>query len=412
MFSVVHSKIKWLTLFFDGDDVSIWIELLKSLVTSLPPKTQILICCSEQNHLDILWENTLIWAKGQHVKKTEIGQILQKAKCYLHLVPQANEFVSIWCRDPFFFKFKPSNPEIIYFSKTGYASNNDFARLNWGQLDSLNCQIKESDAAQLGKPLYLSGGNFLADEDFILVGYLEFKRTWLPTNDAQSTFIHTLKTEQEALNTLLSWANEDNNRPFEKVHLVGKGVSFPKPSSFLGDKVFAHIDCYISLTNSYKMEASGEKKYVLLVARIEQLFMPLSVPQTDWHNTISTWNDCLDAVAQQLEGTGNFAILRNPIPAFVLCDWDLDKAQPRPLRPYLGLMNNVLTEITASTKTIWLPALKPALYLTDANDTLAKIEQDNRRLWTSLGFEVRVINTNFHPFWKWLGGLRCLTNQF
>lgn len=412
MLSGVRGKIKWLVLYFDGDDVSTWFELLKSLVTSLPPKTQFLICCSEQEHFDILWDNSFIWAQGKCVKKTEIGQLLQEAKCYLHLVPQANEFVSIWCRDPFFFRFEASNPKTIYFSKTGYAPNNDFARLNWGQLNFPDFQIKESDAAQLGKSLYLSGGNFLADEDFILVGYLEFQRTWMPNEDTQSTFLSTLKTEQLALNTLLLWANGVNKQLFRKVHLLGKDVSFPKPSSFLGDKVFGHIDCYISLTSSHKIDVQGKKKYVLLVARIEQLFLPRSVPQTDWRDTISAWSNCLDAVAQQLEATGDFEILRNPVPVFALCYWDLDEAHPRLLRPYLGLMNNVLTEITPSTKKVWLPALKPALYLTDANEALAKIEQDNIRLWAALGFEVRVIDANFHPFWKWLGGIRCLTNHF
>jgi hypothetical protein len=406
--STIRSKIKWIVLFFDGDDVSTWFHLLKSLIGSLPPKTQFLIGCSEQTHIDILWANTAIWANAKQVQKTERGQTLQKATCYLHLAPRANEFVTIWCRDPFFFKSKAQNGRNIYFSKTGYAPNNDFIRLNWSQLNFPTMRLQPSNDTTKGKSLYLSGGNFLADENFILVGYLEFRRTWLSNNTPPSpTFSNVLQTEQAALDALLSWANDEKGQPFRTVHLIGKGISFPKPSSFLGDKVFAHIDCYVSLTGSHRTNSNGQKKYVLLVARIEGLFLSKNAPQTDWDSTLTEWNTCLDAVAKQLKETGDFEVWRNPIPAFALCDWDFDL-----VRPYLGLMNNVLTEITKSSKKVWLSTLTSSLYPTDADEALARIEQTNISLWKDLGFDVGVIKADFHPFWKWFGGLRCLTNHF
>jgi hypothetical protein len=80
--------------------------------------------------------------------------------------------------------------------------------------------------------------------------------------------------------------------------------------------------------------------------------------------------------------------------------------------PYLGLMNNALIERTQFKKKVWLSALTPAPYLTDVTETLAIMEQANIAMWVALGFEVRIIHANFHPFWQWLGGLRCLTNHF
>ena len=83
--------------------------------------------------------------------------MLTKATCYLHLAPQANEFVNIWCRDPFFFKSMARNRRIIHVSKTGYAPNTDFKRLNWEQLKFPTMTLQPSNDIQKGKSLYLSG---------------------------------------------------------------------------------------------------------------------------------------------------------------------------------------------------------------------------------------------------------------
>jgi hypothetical protein len=151
---------------------------------------------------------------------------------------------------------------------------------------------------------------------------------------------------------------------------------------------------------------------VLLVARIEAIFMPKNAPKTNWESILAEWNTYLDAVAHQIEAIGDFEVWRNPIPLFALCYWDWDRACPYPSRPYLGLMNNALIERTQFNKKVWLSALTPAPYLTDVTETLAIMEQVNIDMWVALGFEVRIIHANFHPFWQWLGGLRCLTNHF
>jgi hypothetical protein len=52
----------------------------------------------------------------------------------------------------------------------------------------------------------------------------------------------------------LAWANGENGQPFRKVHLLGKEIPLPKPSALLGDKMFAHIDGYISLTGTSKTD--------------------------------------------------------------------------------------------------------------------------------------------------------------
>ena len=410
--SSVRDKIRWITLYFDGDDASTWFMLLKSLLLSLPPKSQFLVCCSEQAHLDILWDNKSIWAKRKQVKKTQLGQTLQGAKCYLHFTPHAEESMNIWCRDPFFFKYKTHNLDVIYLSKTGYASKITFPRFNVTQLDFPRIQIQESDDNHDGEALYLSGGNLLADEDFILVGYPEFQRTWNGTDAPAPSFRSSLFDEKTAVAALLAWANGEKGQSFRKVHLLGKEIPLPKPSALLGDKMFTHIDGYISLTGTYRTDSNGKKKYVLLIARIEQVFMPKNAQKTNWEGILVEWNTYLDAVAHQIEDIGDFEVWRNPIPLFALCYWDWDTARPCPTRPYLGLMNNALIKMTKFNKKVWLSALTPAPYLTDSTEALAIIEQANIAMWAALGFEVRVIHANFHPFWKWLGGLRCLTNHF
>jgi hypothetical protein len=410
--SSVRGKIHWIILCFDGDDAAVWFQLLRSLLGSMPPKVKFLVCCSEQAHLDILWNNKAVWAKNRRVKKTTPGKTLQHAKCYLHTASHGEEVINIWCRDPFFFKSATHTPPSICLSKTGYGHSGELLRHSLNQLNFPYIHKLKPEDNKDAEALYLSGGNFLADEDFILVGFSEFQRTWNTVPDPKSAFRHSFADEQTALAVLSAWANGGREQPFRKICLVGKNIPVPKPSSLLGDKMFRHIDGYISLTGTYSINAKGEKKYILLVARIKRLFLPKNAAATDWSDILKEWNTFLDAVARQLESTGGFEVWRNPLPLFALCDWDWDTARPRPFRPYLGLMNNVLVEITKSSNKVWLPALKPAPYLTNATKTLAAIEQTNTALWQTLGFEVGIIDADFHPFWKWMGGLRCLTNHF
>lgn len=116
-------------------------------------------------------------------------------------------------------------------------------------------------------------------------------------------------------------------------------------------------------------------------------------------------------MAGQLYDTGDFEVRRNPIPVFAHCMWDYDNARPYPTRFYLGLLNNVLLQVEGASKQVWLPSLSQAPYLDGQTEYLTFIECANIALWVQLGYEVRLINADFHLFWHWMGGLRCMTKD-
>ncbi len=409
----MRRKIRWIILYFDGDDLAIWVSLLQSLFAFLPSSVQFVVFCSEQKHLELLWENRDGFSNGKIIKKIHQTQALEGAKCYLQYAPHLETAMNLWCRDPFFFKFPSSTSSVICLSKTGYASEITFPNDILMRLDFSTIEIAEADDADSNAALYLSGGNLLMDNDFVLVGYSEFQRTWNNPKPSTIPFCSSILDEQEAISDLLIWVNGKKKGEIRQVHLLGKDIAYPKASPFLGDKMFAHIDTHVSLTGTYKTDKMGKNKYVVLVARIEQLCLPSQVAKTDWEGVLAEWNTYLDAIARQLETIGCFEVRRNPVPLFLFCTWDWDNARHLPVRPYLGLLNNVLIEITKKRKSVWLSTLTPPPYRTDATaESLATLEHNNAALWTELGFKVQIIPTNFHVFWQNLGGLRCLTNHF
>jgi len=264
------------------------------------------------------------------------------------------------------------------------------------------------ETGRKGADLYLSGGNLLADENFLLTGYKEFQLSWQNGSEAHGDQ-YFFKDETAAVTALLDWANGKGLMFYNKAYLVGKGAPFLAKDGLWGDSIFAHIDCYLSLTATRVTDASGCSRYVLLLAKADRILLPENTLRDREDGILQTLNNFLDSVAQQLADTGDFEVWRNSVPVFAHCAWDEDTARSYPVRFYLGLLNNVLVQAVNDAKLVWLPRLGGAKFLTGADEYLAHIEDENAALWTKLGYEVRFIDANFHPFWHWSGGLRCMT---
>lgn len=402
--SELRGQIAWLLLCFDGDERSHYAALLQALIEQLPDAAKLLVCCFRQEYATFLQER-LGPVLGDALQTIQGGRVPTNGKCFLW-VPK-NPGDSLWCRDPFLLKQHPHRGNLTlhttHFSKEGHCLCDALARLH---IPGYPLPKAPKDG---GSQLHLSGGNLLADEDFLLVGHHEFKKTWQGGLDADSA-PPLLPDEPTAVEALLDWANGGAGR-YKKVHLVGLGVPYPPKDGLWGDKLFAHLDSYLSLTGTKTVDASGHFRYVLLVARADRVLMPEKAAPRNTEGLLQTLNAFLDGVAQQLADTGDFEVRRNPVPVFAHCAWDYEQARPYPVRFYLGLLNNVLLQVEEGDKQVWLPSLSEAPYTNGQLDYLASLERENIGLWRQLGYDVRLVKANFHPFWHWMGGLRCMTND-
>lgn len=403
--SEAHGHIKWLLLCFDGDDRWEYLAFVQALLQSLPVGTRLLICCSRPEYADFL-KGELDETLSESLRFVKFGRVPKHGKCFLWVPKNANDHVNPWCRDSFFLQKAPGEAYLT-LCKTHYQYDNSFlcdalSRLRIPGLSLLK------EAGGRGEGLYLSGGNLLADEDFLLTGYHEFKLSW--QNDLGGDISHPLpKNEADAVAALLDWANGTGPALYKKIYLVGQEAPFPRKDGFWSDSILGHIDCYLSLTATWTTDVSGRPRYVLLVARADRILLPDGVLWNKGEDLLQMLNLFLDKAAQQLADTGDFEVWRNPLPVFVHCAWDHDAERPYPVRFYMGLLNNVLLQVADGAKSVWMPRLGQAKFLTGAEAYLRSLEDSNTALWEKLGYKVRFVEANLHTFWQWRGGLRCMT---
>jgi len=103
-----------------------------------------------------------------------------------------------------------------------------------------------------------------------------------------------------------------------------------------------------------------------------------------------------DDIAKKLQQQG-FAVVRNPLPLVYQDD-------PREKKRYwyFATANNALVEANGGSKSVWLPT-----YGHGSWPELQATDQENRRIWESLGFQVGML-ADFHPFAFNLGAVHCI----
>jgi hypothetical protein len=261
-----------------------------------------------------------------------------------------------------------------------------------------------SDQTDLGDtqaPLYFQGGNILIGDDFFLIG------ADYPANSLQ--YINKVirpEPGEDPKRTVQRLYREylDSSRA---LHYVGSSVSVPEQRKrkfthdgedweevlYFGNKVgtvqpLFHIDMFITLAGR---EADG--RYRLLVGDPEMAAQALG-EELQPH----AMQGVFDSVAANLERIG-FSVHRNPLPLTYV-----DEPAERARYWYFATANNALVEIPGdeAQKRVWLPT-----YGHGAWTHLAKTDEENRKLWASLGFEVIMLG-DFHSFASNLGAVHCV----
>jgi hypothetical protein len=257
-----------------------------------------------------------------------------------------------------------------------------------------------TDLENTQAPLYFQGGNVLVGDDFFLIGAdypansLQYLKSHLRLSDGQdpAEFIRGLYTdyldhERKLIYVASSISVPEETRrsfsisgqPWTEILYGGNKKGTVQP--------LFHIDMFLSLVG----RSSGGRFKVLvgdpaLAAKI-------------LGESPSPYAMCevFDNIAKGMSNAG-FDVERNPLP--LIYEDDLSRKERF---WYFATTNNCLVQNSASDgRIVWLPTYGngswPQLSLTD---------EANKKIWISLGFEVRQLG-DFHPFAANLGALHCI----
>ncbi|MFN3195268.1 MAG: hypothetical protein ACE364_04895 [Chlorobiota bacterium] len=418
LISSAHGKIKKLLLTIpdyvtEEKDVTTQATGLKSLIASLPNYIELIILTHDHkptidkikkwlndsghrgNFKIVLAEydlNFLVWAEDAYatIKSEDSGDI--------------------YLMEPF--EFKRSGDALI----ADYISH--------------ATDIKSSQA-----PVYFQGGNILIGDDFYFIGKdYPLKTLKLGSVNLTSEERKNIKNARKLYNTYLdnkrrlvfpgtAKANHDtglqlskiNNEYFLEVH--GRGVGKFQP-------IF-HIDMFISL-----LGRDEENKYTVLVGD-PKLASDIINENSEIEYLLSSNALVLKfkEVAEQLENEG-FKVVRNPLPYIYMDSVEDDKwgyerlyyefgekttneiykwMQEQGMDTinvrewYFATSNNVLTEITETSKTVWIPT-----YGYGDWQVLKHTDKLNKEIWENYGFNVVQLD-DFNPFSYRLGAAHCIS---
>lgn len=374
-FSSIRGKIKILMVAVTDLDGTDQYERILALLNSLRDHTGLLVWCNSQAALTRLeaWMNQ----NGAHVGRRLLGEeIPAEFRCIL-LAPESAMTLTQythWVRDPFVWK-REENGNLALLGSVD-AKNEDSM---WGILHLKKLKIAGMGQVALKKgAIPVAGGNLLFDEDFVLVGAKQFRES------------HKGVGSEEGKKRLLNIMNgNDSGRPLSRVIEIGAHTDQEPPK-------LVHLDLYLSLTG---IRENG--RCVALLGRCEAVNGKAD-PNPDVQRMIGGMNEYLDAVAGQLTAEG-FAVRRNPLPV-------LQKRNAS--ESYLCAYNNCLTEVTEGQRpAVWLARLTHRQEAADHYEHLKRLEDENIALWENLGFEVRLVEANFHSILDDQGSLHCITNE-
>ena len=348
----VRGKIKLMVMVFDPSEASYW-NILRQLDRQLSKWTDIMVFTRTEEDRDILKKGK--WSRRIKIKENTLTGL------------------SPWVRDSFF-SFVSDNQlaKIIEFKRKPSEPNPELAETIAGN----EVPVEEFDW------FIAEGGNILIDENYVIIGWNDFQN--------MISYLHS-KKECSALDDcfsdvrdkILSLLNHGGNQ-YKEVIVIGQP---PLPGKERTQVTFApHIDLFISLTG----QKSPEGKPII--------FIPFAVPDKPKSAAKSDLiNSELNGVINQLKE--RFCIMRNPMPITA----EGGKCYP-------CFYNNCLVEIYENSRKVWIPSFGTGSEKWKKD--LKPFDELNRKLWENIGFEVFLIESDFHNLSKnGEGSLHCITNE-
>jgi hypothetical protein len=376
LFSSVRGKIKILLVAVTNNDGADQYGRILALLHSLSGHTGLLVWCNSQ----AVAEDFAKWLndRGIHAERRTLAEPLPaQFRCVLLAPDEAGSltFYSHWVRDPFL--WKPNADGTLTLLESQDAQHEDAL---WGRLHLRHLHFEGAGAISVkSRAIPVAGGNILFDEDFVMAGAKQLRQS--AAFNRQSDFAGDL---------LRVMNDGDTGQPFQRVVIVGEHTE-QEPAKLI------HIDLYLSLTG--QRDASG--CYLVFVGRCV-LLSGTSGPDPDLVRSVAQMNDYLDAVEKQLLDAG-FGVRRNPVPV-------LQKRNAK--ESYLCSYNNCLAEVAEGEQpVVWLACLSRGQETEAWYEDLLRLEQDNIELWRDAGFEVRLVDANFHTILDDQGSLHCMTNE-
>ncbi|MEL6832822.1 MAG: hypothetical protein AAFP77_07510 [Bacteroidota bacterium] len=384
-------------------------EIFEELVCKLPKYTTIVIWVNRRGQEKIIQEmiNNM---SCLGIKRT----IQVKVKS-----PSFSDDFRVWARDQF---VTLSDKQVVESANAPY--NHDLA-------EDLESQGVIMDIVQDPNPKYggfrIHGGNILFDQDIVLIGANQFYRLTMSIRSKLSPIeqIKGTRIVKSYIRRYLGLANNVKIIPVGQATYTkgdtrgrrGKGSIFdhnlwqikpPKPKqlsvrtltrSALPDE-YVHIDMFISLTGERVEIVTGKPgKPVLFLAQP----VALNPKHTRAANRLE---ELLLGIVNKLQNPNSrneesgFIVMRNPVP---LISEGRDDAVY-----HIGMYNNCLVErISDQEKRVYLPSYATGGY----RRNLKVFDQLNRQLWENLGYQVVMIEANFHNYAKQRGSLHCISNE-
>lgn len=374
-FSSISGKIGILLVAVTDNDGADQYERLLALRKSLREHTSLLVWCNSRSALERF--GAWLQERGVTAERRQLGDRLPAQFGCLLLAPSEETgltFYSHWVRDPFVWKW--NGPEGPLLLESRDAENEDSL---WGLLHLKHLRFDGAGAVTVKRlALPVAGGNLLFDEDFVLAGAKQLRQSAARTGEADP-----------AAALLQTMNGTGNTQPFRRVIAVGNHTEREPPK-------LIHIDLYLSLTGQRR-----EGRYLILLGRCEQV-CGSAAPDPDLARSVAQMNAYLDAVENQLTDAG-FAVERNPIPVLQMRNTD---------ESYLCAYNNCLTEVADGARpAVWLARLSFGQENKDYYEALLRLERANIDRWEQAGFEVRMVDANFHSILDDQGSLHCITNE-
>ncbi len=374
-FSSIRGKIGILMMAVTDNDGTDQYERILALRHTLHEHTSLLVWCNSRSALERF--DTWMQARGETAERRQLGDRLPAKFGCLLLAPAEETgltFYSHWVRDPFVWKWNEPEGPVLLDSRD--AENEDSL---WGLLHLKNLQFDGAGPVTVKRlALPVAGGNLLFDEDFVLAGAKQLRQSAARSADADpaAVLLQTLNGAGDA-------------KPFRRVIAVGDHTEQEPPK-------LIHIDLYLSLTGQRR-----QGRYLILLGRCEQV-CGSAAPDPDLARSVAGMNAYLDAVENQLTEAG-FAVERNPIPVLQMRNAN---------ESYLCAYNNCLTEVVDGAQpVVWLARLSYGQANKDYYENLLTLERANIERWEQAGFEVRMVDADFHTILDDQGSLHCITNE-
>lgn len=293
-------------------------------------------------------------------------------RCLVVSPAREKENYSHWVRDPLLFCWGNGKSVEILRSRGAKLEDQSWPEKYFGKIKIGNL------AFAVNKQTFLpvAGGNFLCDQDFVLIGHHQF------AGYSASAGRQTAQTE---LFKALSWSGQ-----FTRLIAVGE-TAVREPTRL------PHIDLYLTLTG---LRRGWRKKYVVLLGECVAIHKT-PTPDADVDNIAAGINRYLDAVRKQLEAEG-FEPLRIPLPLIAG-----DTLRNASLCSY----NNCLVQRSDPDNAVWLPRYTWNREAEPWYAALKTAEDNARKTWESLGYSVRFVDANFHSILDEYGSLHCITQE-